>query len=200
MSSRKPKATRELILQAARRLLEGETGATAGLEQVAAAAGVSRQAVYLHFGSRTQLLLELVRYLADAYRMPERVQAIMAMESATAVLDGIVDLHAEFNGQILVAANALDVARRGDAAAAKAWDDRMRLRHDGVRQLVARLAADGRLRTAVSIDDAADIVWLLLSVRVWEDLVIVRGWSRKKYARHIKRVLRKSIIAPHANS
>src|SRR3989442_1651611 len=126
MSSRKPKATRELILQAARRLLEGETGATAGLEQVAAAAGVSRQAVYLHFGSRTQLLLELVRYLADAYRMPERVQAIMAMESATAVLDGIVDLHAELNGQILVAANALDVARRGDAAAAKAWDDRMR--------------------------------------------------------------------------
>ena len=52
-------STRERILTATRRLLEGGR-VNVGLEDVAKRAGVSRQAVYLIFGSRAQLLLALV--------------------------------------------------------------------------------------------------------------------------------------------
>jgi AcrR family transcriptional regulator len=197
MRRRTATATNKVILEAARRLLEN-AGALVTLEEVAVAAGVSRQAVYLHFGSRTKLLLSLVSYIGESQRIPERTRALEAASSAIAALDAAVDLHAKFNGHVLAVANALDVARRTDSSAAEAWADRMKMRRRGARQLIERLAAEGRLFSGLSVAEATDVVWVLLSVRLWEDLVVVRGWSRQRYARHVKRIMRKAVVAgPH---
>ena len=55
-------ATRRRILQAAWELLE-QRGAGVRLVDVADRAGVSRQAVYLHFGDRSGLLVALVDFI-----------------------------------------------------------------------------------------------------------------------------------------
>ena len=58
MSSGDP-ATRARILAAARALLEERPGTGPSMGEVAARAGVSRQALYLHFADRSALLLEV---------------------------------------------------------------------------------------------------------------------------------------------
>ena len=51
------------MLEAARALLEERSAQAVKLEDVASRAGVSRQSVYLHFGSRAGLLLALVAHV-----------------------------------------------------------------------------------------------------------------------------------------
>ena len=55
MSSHAPD-TRTKILQATRQLMEERRGLGVRMSDIAKAAGVSRQAVYLHFDSRIELL------------------------------------------------------------------------------------------------------------------------------------------------
>jgi len=58
-------ATRRRICEAALRLIVKRRGAAVTLAEVARAARVSRQALYLHFADRAELLLALVRYADD---------------------------------------------------------------------------------------------------------------------------------------
>ena len=75
MSSGDP-ATRRRILEAARALLEARPGANIAMGEVAARAGVSRQALYLHFADRTNLLLEVSRLADSMARTPARQRRI----------------------------------------------------------------------------------------------------------------------------
>ena len=54
--------TRIRIMEAAARLLEQHQGQGVRMSDVAREAGLSRQAVYLHFGNRANLLVETARY------------------------------------------------------------------------------------------------------------------------------------------
>jgi AcrR family transcriptional regulator len=191
VSSRNARAK---ILAATRRLVESGR-ADVGLEEVAQSAGVSRQAVYLHFGSRTNLLVALVTVM-DSERLPIHLAKVMAAKSGRAALDAMVDVAAHYTAEIIGVATALDAARRSDSAAAAAWDDRMASRRHGFGMVVSRLAAEGSLTPNLGPDEATDLVYAMLSVRVWEDLVVVRGWSRKRFARHMKRVLRRVLLVP----
>jgi AcrR family transcriptional regulator len=197
-TARRPRpstGTRETILEAAWRLLESD-GAAVRLEQVAAAAGVSRQAVYIHFQSRNKLLLALMAHISESQRMPERLRQAMAASSAEAALDSLVEVQTDHNARIAAAAAALDSARRTDPAAAEAWNDRMKVRRQGARKFVERLAAEGRLRRGLAVEEATDIVWALLSVRLWEDLIVGGGWPRKRFLRRMQQLVRRAVVAP----
>src|ERR687898_470672 len=67
--------TRLHILEAARRLLEEHGYHGTGLEAVAASAGVSRQSIYLHFGSKAQLMLALVAHVDEEAGLAELAEA-----------------------------------------------------------------------------------------------------------------------------
>ena len=56
--------------------------------------------------------------------------------------------------------------------------------------VVKRLEDDGALTDAVSQSEAVDLIWALLGPRVHEDLVVDRGWSRKRYETRLKMLLR----------
>jgi hypothetical protein len=38
-----------------------------------------------------------------------------------------------------------------------------------------------RLRRGLDVDTAADVLWTLSSLRMWEDLVVQRGWLGERY-------------------
>ena len=61
MSSGDPR-TRTRILEATWGLMEERLGRGVRMSDIAEAAGVSRQAVYDHFGSRAELMAATVRY------------------------------------------------------------------------------------------------------------------------------------------
>jgi hypothetical protein len=47
--------------------------------------------------------------------------------------------------------------------------------------IVEQLARDGSLRAELEPTIAADLLWALRSLRTWEDLVLVRGWTAAQY-------------------
>lgn len=64
MSSRN-RSTRARILDSAVSLLESGTGGAVRISDIAKAAGISRQAVYLHFPKRSDLLIAATRFLDE---------------------------------------------------------------------------------------------------------------------------------------
>jgi AcrR family transcriptional regulator len=194
MSSGDPE-TRTKIMDATRRLIEESQGKAVRLQDIAAAAGVSRQAIYLHFGSRTGLMVATVQYVDEAADFRARAQAACDVEDSREALRLFVAFWAEYVPTIYGLAQRLYVLRRSDEGAAAAWHDRMDgLRNGPCRFLVERLQADGQLAPQWSTATAIDILWALLSVQTWESLVMGRGWSAEAYASHLQQVIERVLV------
>jgi AcrR family transcriptional regulator len=194
MSRAKPKEradTRTAILGAARRLLEDRGYHGVGLDHIARAAGVSRQAVYLHFGSKAGLLLALVDWIDQTGPLPGLIRRVEEATTGLEALDRLMELHATYLPQILRSATVLESARRTDPDAAAAWADRMRRRYRAARSVVERLAREGMLAEGLTVPEAADLLWALASIQTCEQLIVARGWSQRRYEHHLKRVARR---------
>ena len=68
--------TKTRILQASYELMEQQQGLYVSMSYIAKAANVSRQAVYLHFASRAELMIATTRYVDDLKGLKERLQQI----------------------------------------------------------------------------------------------------------------------------
>ena len=66
-------STHDRILETTWHLMEKSQGQGVDIADIAKAAGVSRQAVYLHFKSRTELLIETTRYIDKTLHFNERI-------------------------------------------------------------------------------------------------------------------------------
>jgi hypothetical protein len=44
------------------------------------------------------------------------------------------------------------------------------------------------------VETATDILWGLTSWQLWEALVVDRGWSKDDYRRHLRTVLRRTLV------
>jgi AcrR family transcriptional regulator len=187
--------TRTRILEAARWLLEDRGYHAVGLESVAAAADVSRQSIYVHFGSKANLLLALVAYVDEQEGLPDLAGAVDQSPSALEALDRFVDLVATLTPRVYRTAAVLDSARLDAPEAETAWVDRATSRRRRCGQIVSRLADEGRLAPGWSREEAADFLWTMTGLRVWEDLVVRRGWSSRRFRSHIRRALEQVLVA-----
>jgi AcrR family transcriptional regulator len=183
--------TRLAILRAARDLMTERGYHGVGLDVIARAAGVSRQAVYLHFGSKAGLFLSLVDWVDQSEELALLHRRVDEADDAVQALDRLVELHARYDPRILPLALVFESARRVDPAARTAWEDRMQSRHIAFRQVVRRLAREGRLADGLSVQTATDLLWALCSIQTCEQLRIARGWSQQRYERHVKRAARR---------
>ena len=164
-----------------------------GLDEIAKAAGVSRQAVYLHFGSKAKLLLATARHIDATGDLPGLLEHVFAAPDALAALDRAVDLHVRYDAKILRFALLFESARRTEKVADVAWQDRQKARHSFFRRLVEWLRRDGMLAPDLTVAQAADIWWTLQSHQVLEQLTVQRGWSKERYGRGLKRLLRRAL-------
>ena len=98
-------------------------------------------------------------------------------------------MQARFNPAVWAVARAVDAVRRTDAAAARAWQDRLKSRLDRCRVIVSRLKTEGSLRPELDPSIAADLLWTMTSLRMWEDLVLEREWSPEQYQVYVTNVL-----------
>lgn len=178
-------ATRARILDAALRLVTKRGGADVKLGDVAREAGVSRQALYLHFADRAGLFLALVRHADDRRGLAAAIQRIQEAPSGETALREMAATQARMNPAIWPLARAFESVRRQDDAAERSWQERLAHRLEGCRAIVAQVAREGLLRPDLSRDVAADLLWTLSSLRMWEDLVLLRGWSAQQYEQRL---------------
>lgn len=193
MSTSKEQSTRDLILDAAVRLFAAEGGAVR-LEDVAEEAGVSRQAVYLHFGSRTGLLVAMAQHMDSTGALPGLLARVFEASTATEALNAAAALHAEYHPLVYQVARVFMVGRYEDEALRAGWDERMESRRNLYHTVVERLEDEGHLASAWDIETATDLLLALTSWQVWEQLVIDRGWSADDYLDHIRTVIRHTLV------
>jgi len=191
--SRHKADTRTRILETARRLLEERGYYGVGVDEIAKAAGVSRQAVYLHFSSKGKLLLATARHIDATGELPKLLEHVFAAPDALTALDRAVDLHLAYDTKILRFALLFESARRTEKDADLAWRDRQKARHAFFRKLVEWLKRDGVLARDLTLAEAVDLWWTLQSHQMLEQLVSQRGWSRERYGRGLKRLLRRAL-------
>lgn len=193
-TDREHQSTRDAILDAAIRLF-AERGAAVKLEDIAAEAGVSRQAVYLHFGSRSGLLIGMVEHMDSRGELPPLLDRVFDAPTAVEALDAAAALHAEYHPMIHQVAQVFLMGRYNDEALRAAWDERMESRRNLYHTVVERLQEEGLLASEWDVDSATDFLWALTSWQLWEQLVIDRGWSKDVYLDHLRTVMRQTLVA-----
>lgn len=188
--------SKTLILEAALALIAKRGGADVTMAEIAKAAKVSRQAVYLHFADRADLLVNLVRYADQKRSLAEEIRQIEQAPTGAAQLRAMASLQARSNPAIWALARAFEAVRRTDKAADRSWRDRLRHRLEGCRAIVARLQREGTLRPELDPATAADLLWNITSLRTWEDLALDRKWSARKYENRVTELLLLALTKP----
>jgi AcrR family transcriptional regulator len=189
--------TRERILKESWRLLAANRGKNVRLEDIAKAAEVSRQAVYLHFHSRPELLIATVRYVDEALGLVNRIEPFLEAcrrEDGLAALDAFVEFWGNYIPEIYGLAKALLAVQETDAAAAAAWKDRMDDLYSGCRGVVEQLQREGRLAPEWSIEEASDLFWTSLSIATWDHLTVERRWTKAQYIQGLQRMMRRVLL------
>jgi AcrR family transcriptional regulator len=174
-------ATRNLILDAARLLFERDGYHAATIRAIAAEAEVSEPTVYVHFGSKLALLQALVvRTKTDAEQeeLDERYSQSAGAEEMIAVGFRSLRRHMQLAAPIdRVIRNA---ARAGESLEVDTGLGASARRQHSAR-VARRLEAEGRLRAGITWGRADDVLYLLSSLEVYENLVGESGWTLDEY-------------------
>ncbi|HUR75696.1 MAG TPA: helix-turn-helix domain-containing protein [Sporichthya sp.] len=191
MSSPGRPQTRVAILDAARTLFEEQGYFGAGLEAVAKKAGVSRQAIYLHFASKADLLTALHARIYETDVVPALDRhPVWTAPTALEALDAMIAVDAEVASKVWRLHEALVVARRHHEEV----DASLRPREDERYQEYVRLArwmkGEGELPGRMRVTTFADILWGLLGLGTFQNLVIERGWSLERFTAWVRATVR----------
>jgi AcrR family transcriptional regulator len=182
------------ILDVAWDLVAERGAADLTLADVAAAAGVSRQTVYLHFRNRAGLFVAMARRYDEAHGFPERIAATCALPPVER-LEGHVRTWLAYVEEILPVARALEAATATGGDGAAAWQDRMELWWQCLRAAVERVADDRRLAEGWTVDTATDWLWAQVHVSRWQQLVVERGWDREQFVDRTVDSLRRDLLS-----
>lgn len=177
--------TRTKILKAAWMLLEADDAKAGGkgvrMADIAKAAGISRQAVYLHFPARAELLAETTRYIDEVKDIGARLAPSRAAKTGRDRLHAFVQAWGNYVPEIYSVCRAILTMAATDAEAAAAWNARMQDMREGCEAAVQALKADGDLNPDYAPKQATDMLWMMLSIQTWEHYRHACGWSQKRY-------------------
>lgn len=152
---------------------------------IAAAAGVSRQLVYFHFGDRAGLLTAMARHRDEASGFVDEVAASRTMPPAEG-LEHLLRAWCDYLPTIASVARALEVSDDGGSA----WRQRMGELRDAVRMTLRRVD----LATGWTVDEAADWAWSRIQPTTWQHLVGERGWTAEQYTERTVRSLLAELV------
>jgi AcrR family transcriptional regulator len=161
------------ILEAAWDLVTERGTVDVTVAEIATAAGVSRQLVYVHFGDRAGLLTAMARHRDEASGFVDQVAVARALPPA----EGLEHLLRAWCGHmptIASVARALEVADDGTSA----WRQRMGELRAALRRAIERVD----LAPGWTVDEAADWAWSRIQPTTFQHLVGERGWTPEEYA------------------
>jgi AcrR family transcriptional regulator len=184
------------VLDAAWHLLEEQGPEQTTMGAVAARAGVSRRALYLHFASRAELLLALHTHVDDRLDLTSSLQPIVDAPDAVTALEQFAVHLARFHPKILAIDLALLRVQDEDPDVAVLVAQGIELWHEGCRSIARRLSDEGRLAEPWTVDTAADLIWTFMFPETLQRLTVGRGWSTERYGELLAVALRRTLVTP----
>lgn len=185
--------TRVRILEAAlASLTEGAEDAL-NVSAVARRAGVSRQAVYLHFPNRGALGVAAARFLDEREDVDAATAPIAAATTPEATLDAYADFLGAYNPRIAPFVRAA-YRLRHLAEIEEMWQDRLEARRLGAAAIAKRIRDAGRLAQPFTVTTAGDWLAAMGSVLLWEELTRDLGWSTRRYVSHLRASFRATLL------
>ena len=156
----------------------GDTSIT--LVDVAKRAGVSRQTVYVNFGSRAGLLRAMFEYKDENSAELARLKTKRPDATPEQMLVGVVRAWFSYIPVVFKVARALSAAGETDLDARAAIDSRWQVLRAGFLVTTTALYQAGKLAPQWTPETAADWFYHLAHIDTWQHLVIERGWSPDK--------------------
>lgn len=184
--------TKTRILEATWKLLEQHRGQGVNMSDIAKAAGISRQAVYLHFASRTELMIATMNYVDEVKELDERLNLFNSAKTGIELIDACVDVWGNYIPEIYGLAKAMLMTRDTDEAMAAAWNNSMNCLREVCRATIDTLESEGKLVTGWSPKEATDMFMTMISINNWEQLTIEYGWSTEQYISWMKTLLKRT--------
>jgi len=188
------KDTRSHILETTWKLLEAHPGKSLSMSEIAKTSGVSRQALYLHFSSRADLLIATTRYVDEVKQLDQQLDTVMQCPNGTEMLKTFVETWGNYIPQVFNVSKALMITKDHDEAAAEAWKEIMGCLHALCDEITKRLSNESRLSTNWSQRSASDFLYTLVSIYNWEQLTHECNWTQEQYLQHIQHAVKKSLL------
>ena len=181
-------AVRARILREAWAMIEAGRIGDLTMAAVGKAAGVSRQTVYVQFGTRAGLLVQMVRERDATNPRQEQLAAALEEPDPIDALIAVTRVLAAWWQDINPIAQALYGAALTDDAARAAWEDRMTHLNELAEQVVQRLDTAGVLAPGWDVAHASDWLANQLNPLGWV-LLTDAGWSQRTYEERMTAVV-----------
>ena len=194
-----PGSTTDRILTAARELFETR-GFEVGMGEIARLAGISRQAIYLHFASKADLLQRLTTWVEKQADLDSLLQPVFDAPTGEQALRALIDAAAVFEPQIHGLARAVEQAGNRYPEVHTISTDRMRRRLEAMTGIVARIHTDGRLTPGWDIDRAAAFVWSTTAPATYHLMVVELGWTPQQWADATYQLLHDAFITTNRSA
>ncbi len=174
--------------------MEQNRGQGVRMSDIARATGISRQAVYLHFANRTDLMLATIKYVDDVKGLDERFKALDKARDSVELLEKIIEVWGGYIPEIYGIAKAVMVTRDTDEAHAAAWRGCIDCLRAACRDVIDTLKAEKRLAQGWTRDAATEMLLTQLSIQTWEQLTVEEGWSQANYIKRLKLLLKRALV------
>jgi AcrR family transcriptional regulator len=181
--------TRRRIVEAGRALMLDRGYRATTIAAVAAEAEVNVDTVYALVGRKPTLLRELIEQAvsgtdhAVVAEEREQIQAILAEPDPAVKLALYAKAMREIHARMAPLFLALRDASSTEPEAKSVWQEISDRRATNMRKFIGDIRKSGRLRAGLSLNDAADTVWVMNSPEVYVMLTVDRGWSPARYER-----------------
>jgi AcrR family transcriptional regulator len=193
--------TRAAILEASRRLFLEQGYVPTTVTQIARRAGVNVDTLYAVVGPKPDLLRAVVETAlsgeAEAVPAAERsyVREIRAATSAGDKIDIYAAALAAMAPRTAPVFSVLKAAALVDASCAALHHEITERRAANMRLFAADLRSTGSLRSDLSDDEVADVVWSMNSTDYYLLLVKDRGWTNARFEHHLSDAWRRLFLA-----
>ena len=180
--------SRSAILQAARELFLAQGYASTTMAEIARHAAVSTDTVYTVVGTKAVLFRELIEtalsgsdaVIAGADRdYVEQMRGTADLAAKLAIYSRAVSAIQQRLAPLFL---VLREAASANPELGRLWNEISERRARNMRFLADDLASTGALRTDLSRDEVADIIWVMNSSEYFALFVMQRGWQPDRFA------------------
>jgi AcrR family transcriptional regulator len=190
--------TREAVLAAAGEVFVEAGYAAATIEQIAARAGVSRPTVF-GVGTKAQLFGLARQRAATGGRVTandEGFQQILAIADARRLLEEFAAFTGGISQRLGALQLVLEQAAGTDPELAQLQESSQQELLECASGIVAAVAGTGSLRSDLSREAAADVLWLQIQPASYRRLVWERGWTHEDFERWHAATMISALLEP----